>query len=148
MTIKNAVGQRWTFIAGVLMAGSIGGLLGGFNMHWSRQPAFPIYGIGIDLIAVPALIALILYMRRVKIAMSDEFSVAKKRFAAQTGLMIGFLLFALSGVFPIVFKGPYNQFIASMDGANDGFIFGRLFGMLPFVFGLLIGQIAAWRKYR
>jgi uncharacterized protein YjeT (DUF2065 family) len=132
----------------VLVLASAGGLLGGFNMMWIRHPPFPAYGYIIDLIAVPAVVAGLLYVRRIKAATMDEFMVTKKRFAAQSGFVIGFLLFALSGVIPLIFPQAYHQFLAGMDGANEGFIMGRVFGMAPFVVGLLLGQVGAWLKYR
>jgi len=132
----------------VVVLASAGGLLGGFNMMWIRHPPFPVYGYVVDLIAVPAVIAGLLYVRRIKAATMDEFMVTKKRFAAQSGVVIGFLLFAVSGVIPLVFPQAYHQFIAGMDGAGDGFTMGRVFGMAPFVIGLLLGQVGAWLKYR
>ncbi|MBW8882254.1 MAG: hypothetical protein JF615_12775 [Asticcacaulis sp.] len=140
--------SRWPFVVSVLLMAATGGLLGGFNMHWGRQTVFPLYGILIDILAVPVLVYMILYVRRMKAAISDEFSVAKKRFAAQTGFVVGFALFAITGLVPLIFQAPYHAFIASLDGANEAFIMGRVFGMAPFVFGLLIGQIAAWARYR
>ncbi len=140
------MGARFWILAGVLVMA--GGLLGGFNMMWVRHPPFPAYGYVVDLIAVPAVIAGLLYIRRVKAATMDEFMVTKKRFAAQSGFVIGFLLFAVSGLLPLVFPQTYHQFIASLDGADDGFIIGRVSGMAPFVIGLLLGQVGAWLKYR
>jgi|GEM_PF-2178635 len=136
------------FIVGVLVLALMGGLLGGFNMHWSREPSFPLYGAMIDLCAVPVLIMLILYVRKLKTASTDEFGVVKKRYAAQNGFIIGFALFLISGMLPIVFPDLYRQFIASLDGAHEGFLMGRVTGMAPFVLGLLIGQVSAWLKYR
>jgi uncharacterized protein YjeT (DUF2065 family) len=117
-------------------------------MLWVRHPPFPVYGYVVDLVAVPAVVAGLLYLRRIKAATMDEFMITKKRFAAQSGFVLGFLLFAVSGLFPILFPLAYNQFIASLDGANDGFIIGRVSGMAPFVLGLLLGQVGAWLKYR
>lgn len=134
-----------------MMAGALalaGGFLGGFNMLWVRHPPFPVYGYIIDLVAVPAVLAGLLYLRRIKAETMDEFMVTKKRFAAQSGFVIGFVLFAVSGLLPLIFPQAYHQFIASLDGANDGFIMGRVSGMAPFVLGLLLGQVGAWLKYR
>ena len=78
----------------------------------------------------------------------DEFMITKKRFAAQSGFVIGFVLFAATGFLPLLFPQVYHQFIGSLDGANDGFIMGRISGMAPFVIGLLAGQVGAWLKYR
>lgn len=139
---------RGRFYLGVLALALVGGLLGGFNMMWIKHPPFPVYGYVVDLIAVPAVVAGVLYLRRIKATAMDEFMVAKKRFAAQSGFVIGFALFAVSGLVPLVFPQAYNQFLASLDGANDGFIWGRISGMAPFVIGLLLGQVGAWLKYR
>ena len=135
-------------IAGFLVLALLGGLLGGFNMSWSRAPSFPLYGLIIDICAIPVMIMLILYVRKLKVASTDEFSLTKKRYAAQNGFIIGFALFLISGVFPIFFPDLYRQLIASLDGAHEGFLMGRVAGMAPFVLGLLIGQISAWLKYR
>ena len=140
------MGARFWIGIGVLALAA--GMLGGFNMMWVRHPPFPVYGYVIDLIAVPAIIAGLLYARRIKAATMDEFMVTKKRFAAQSGFVIGFVLFAVSGVIPLVFPDAYHQFIASLDGADDGFIMVRISGMAPFVIGLLLGQVGAWLKYR
>ncbi|MGN6208741.1 hypothetical protein [Asticcacaulis sp.] len=141
-------GSKWKFAGGVAVAALIGGLLGGFNLSWSREASFPLYGLIIDICALPVLIMLILYVRKLKAATTDEFSIAKKRYAAQSGFVIGFVLFLITGLFPIFLPDLYRQFIASMDGANDGFLIGRVSGMAPFVLGLLIGQVNAWLKYR
>ncbi len=138
--------SKW--VAGILVLALMGGLLGGFNMSWSREASFPLYGVIIDICAVPVMIMLILYVRKLKAASTDEFSVAKKRYAAQNGFLIGFALFLISGVFPIFCPDLYRQFIASLDGAHEGFLMGRVAGMAPFVLGLLIGQVSAWLKYR
>jgi len=141
-------GSKWKFAGGIFCLALIGGLLGGFNMSWSREASFPLYGLLIDLCAIPVFIALFIYVRRLKAASTDEFSIAKKRYAAQSGFMIGFVLFLLTGLFPIVLPDLYRQFIAGLDGAHEGFLMGRVSGMAPFVIGLLIGQVAAWLKYR
>ncbi len=133
--------SKW--VAGILVLGLMGGLLGGFNMSWSREASFPLYGLIIDICAVPVMIMLILYVRKLKAASTDEFSMAKKRYAAQNGFVIGFALFLISGIFPIFLPDLYRQFIASLDGAHEGFLMGRVAGMAPFVLGLLIGQISA-----
>jgi hypothetical protein len=141
-------GSKWKFAGGVLVLASIGGLLGGFNMSWSREASFPLYGVIIDLCAIPVMIMLILYIRKLKAASTDEFSVTKKRYAAQNGFVIGFALFLITGLFPIFLPDVYRQFIAGLDGAHEGFLVGRVSGMAPFVLGLLIGQVGAWLKYR
>jgi uncharacterized protein YjeT (DUF2065 family) len=141
-------GSKWKFAGGVLVLASIGGLLGGFNMSWSREASFPLYGVIMDLCAIPVMIMLILYIRKLKAASTDEFSVTKKRYAAQNGFVIGFALFLITGLFPIFLPDVYRQFIAGLDGAHEGFLVGRVSGMAPFVLGLLIGQVGAWLKYR
>ncbi len=130
---------------GVMVAG---GLLGGFNYHWAHESTFPVYGYAIDALVVPLVIAAILYIRRLKIAQADEFTVAKKRLAAQNGLIAGFLLYAVMNLMPIVFPHAYDAFVQSLGGAGDAFAIGRLIGMVPFVVGLLYGQTVAWLKYR
>ena len=142
------MGSKWKFAGGVTVTALIGGLLGGFNMSWSREASFPLYGVIIDICALPVLIMLILYVRKLKAATTDEFSIAKKRYAAQSGFIIGFALFLITGLFPIFLPDLYRQFIASLDGAQEGFLMGRVSGMAPFVLGLLIGQVSAWLKYR
>ena len=139
--------SRWPLVFGIMVVALTCGLLGGFNMHWSRETHFPLYGMIIDVCAVPVIIFMFLYVRRLKAASTDEFAQTKTRFAAQTGFMVGFVLYAVSGIIPIVFPDAYRAFIGQMDGANDGFILGRVAGMAPFVIGLLVGQVAAWRRY-
>ncbi len=125
-----------------------GGLLGGFNFHWAHMSHFPVEGIAIDLLAVPVVIGLILYVRRIKHAQADEFSVAKKRMAAQTGLLIGALGFVLISVLEMVFPAAYHAMLSHLDDAEDGYAVGRIVGMAPFAIGVVIGQIVAWSKYR
>ncbi len=139
--------SRWPFIGGIVALGAAGGLLGGINHYWVNHGPFPAYGLIIDLLALPVLLAGILYVRRFGKRSSDEFSVAKKRYATQYGMIIGLILFAITGVWPIVLPGLYHSFIASLDGADDGFIMGRVFGMAPFIIGLLVGQVLAWKRY-
>ncbi|EGF92486.1 putative membrane protein [Asticcacaulis biprosthecium C19] len=139
---------RGTFITGIVFLGAMAGLLGGFNLHWSREPVFPLYGILIDVLAVPALIYVLLYVRRLKVAATDEFAQTKKRLAAQTGIVIGFGLFAVSGIVPMIFPDAYTSFIGTLDGAHEGFLMGRVLGMAPFVLGLIVGQVVVWTKYR
>ena len=136
------------FIAAIALLGLTAGILAGFNRHWGMLPVFPLYGILIDICAVPVLIYMFIFARRMAKASTDEFSVTKKRMGAQVGFVIGFALFAVTGVIPLIFPQAYNAFIATLDGANEGFIMGRVFGMAPFVIGLLIGQVTAWLRYR
>ena len=138
---------KWLFYAIVACAAVIGGALGGFSMHWSRLPAFPLYGLTLDLIGIPVVIGLVLYARRLKKATSDEFSVAKKRYAIQTAFLSGAVLYMLCGVLTVFLPQPYHAFITSLGDPQDAFEVGRLAGFAPFVMGLVIGQIASWMKY-
>lgn len=140
--------NRAPFIAGTGAVIMMGGILGGVNFHWSRQPEFPLYGYIIDICAIPVLIYTILYVKRLKAASTDEFAVTKKRFAAQTGFVFGFAMFAISGIIPLLFPQTYHQFLGTLDGVQEGFIMGRVLGMAPFVVGLLFGHVTAWLKYR
>jgi len=140
--------RNWKFYASFTTAICLAGGLGGINFIWAKLGAIPAYGIAIDFIAFPILIAVVLYVRRVKIATCDEFTVAKKRFAAQTGLIIGFLLFAISGVFPFMFREAYHHFIGGLGSTEDGYQIGRVLGMAPFLVGLIAGQVLAWMKFR
>jgi len=139
---------RGRFYIGVLALALLGGLLGGFNLHWSRQPQFPAYGYVFDAVAATLFVVLFWYMRKLKAATMDEFAVAKKRFAAQSGFMIGLVIFLLSGLWPVFFRDSYQHFIAWTGTADDAFTMGRAFGVAPFVIGLMLGQAGAWLKYR
>jgi len=134
----------------VAMAAAIvgGGLLGGYNFYWGHLPRFPVEGMAIDLLAVPAIIGLILYVRRLRRAQADEFSVTKKRIAAQTGLVVGAAGFVLISVLQMVFPAGYHVMLSHLDGAEDGYDVGRVVGMAPFAIGVIVGQVVAWRKYR
>ena len=134
----------------VAMAGAIfgSGLLGGYNVYWGHLPHFPVGGIAIDLLAVPAIIGLILYVRRVRCAQADEFSVTKKRIAAQTGLVVGAIGFVLISGLQMILPAEYHALLSHLDGAEDGYEVGRVVGMAPFVIGVIIGQIVAWSKFR
>ncbi len=140
--------KKGLFIVGVIAAGLLGGLLGGFNLHWSRMPAFPVYGYVFNAIVIPLLFTLIFFVRKLKAATTDEFAVAKKGRAALTGLTTGMVLFLLTGTWPIFSPGTYHAFIAWTGSADDVFTMGRMFGMAPFLIGLVVGQISAWMKYR
>ena len=139
---------KWLFFVVVACAALIAGALGGFSLHWSRQPAFPLYGMTLDLIGVPVVIGLILYARRLKRASSDEFSVAKKRYAVTTAFLCGAVLYMLCGALTIFLPQPYHAFIASLGDAQGAFEIGRVAGFAPFALGLVIGQVASWLKYR
>ena len=134
----------------VAMAGVVlgSGLLGGCNVYWAHMPHFPVEGMAIDLLAVPAIIALIFYVRRVRRAQADEFSVTKKRIAAQTGLVVGAVGFVLISGLQLVLPAEYHAMLSHLDGAEDGYEIGRVVGLAPFIVGLMVGQVVAWRKYR
>ena len=140
--------SRWPFIGGIVTLGLLGGLFGGSNLMWSRQPQFPIYGYMADIVIVGVFIYVFINVRRMRAASTDEFQVAKKRMAAQTGIILGFVIYAVSNALPLFFPHTSKAFLASMDGPEDAFIIGRVFGMAPFVIGLLIGQVVSWAKYR
>lgn len=143
--MKNQGWVVWLAFAGVVI---MGGVCGALNYEWAHQAKFPPYGMIFDLIALPGTVALALYVRRMRMAAADEFSVTKKRVAAQTAVWLGFVLFLLSNGFHIFFPGLYHDLIRSLDGPEDGFVMGRVFGMAPFAVALLIGQFTAWLKYR
>lgn len=140
--------STWPLIGGIATLGLLGGLFGGLNLMWSRQPQFPIYGYIADLCLIGVFIYLFVNVRRMRAESSDEFHVAKKRLAAQTGIILGFVIYSVSNALPFFFPHTSEAFLASLDGAKEGFIMGRVFGMAPFVIGLLIGQIWSWAKYR
>eukprot|EP01042_Synura_sphagnicola_P033517 gene33517-43041_t len=135
--------KKSTFLAAVGTAALIGGLLGGFNLLWSRAASFPVYGYIFDLLAIPAMVALILYARRLKSETTDEFAQTKKRVAAQSGFMIGLLLFLVTGPWPVFFPHTYHTFMQTLSTPEDGYAIGRVAGFAPFIIGLVIGQIVA-----
>jgi hypothetical protein len=140
--------QKLFFFPVVLALGALAGVVVGFNTFWVRQGDFPAYGWLVDLIAAPLFVALLLYARRLKRLAVDEFAVAKKNYAIQISFRVGLVLFCLTGLFPILFKTEYHAFLNGMDGADDAFTIGRVFGIAPFFIGLLVGQVASWAKYR
>ncbi len=140
--------RGWVMWLAFAAAVTMGGVCGGLNYEWAHQAKFPAYGMVFDLIALPATVALALYVRRVRIKTADEFTVTKKRVAAQTAVWLGFVLFLLSNGFRFFLPGLYHDLIGSLDGAEDGFNTGRVFGMAPFAVALVIGQLTAWLKYR
>ncbi|MGZ3298742.1 MAG: hypothetical protein ACXU8U_06245 [Asticcacaulis sp.] len=140
--------KRWMLYLAIFGAAVAGGLLGGFNYHWSHLPKFPIYGYAADLIVFPLLVGLILYARRLKLTSVDEFSVVKKRIAAATGMAFGMIAFVALNAVPILLPQPYHAFLASLDGTEDAYLMGRVVGMAPFAIGLFIGQIVTWARYR
>ena len=139
---------NWAVIGGIATLGLLGGLFGGLNLMWSRQPHFPIYGYIADFVLIGVFTYLFVNVRRIKAETSDEFAVAKKRLAAQTGIILGFVIYAVSNALPFFFPHTTDAFLAQLDDARDGFVVGRVFGMAPFIIGLLIGQVWSWAKYR
>ncbi len=140
--------SRWPFIGGIATLALMGGLLGGLNLLWSRQPVYPVYGYIVTGCVLAVMIFVVFRIRRWSSENMDEFQVTKKRFAAQTGFIFGFVIYAVTNALPLFFPDASNAFLATMDGAREGFIIGRVFGMAPFLIGLLIGQVAAWLRYR
>jgi hypothetical protein len=139
---------KWVFYAVVALAAGIGGLLGGFSMHWSHQPVFPLYGYTLDLIGLPVVIGLILYARQLRSRTTDEFAITKKRYAVTTAFFAGVILYMLSGMFHFILPQVYHAFVASLGTPEDAYDVGRFMGFAPFVAGMVIGQIVAWLKYR
>ena len=140
--------SRWPLVGGIATLALLGGSLGGLNLVWARQASYPIYGYVTDLCVLAVMIFVIFRMRRWRAENSDEFLVAKKRFAAQTGFIFGFVIYAVSNALPLFFPEASNAFLDQLDGAREGFIIGRVFDMAPFVIGLLIGQVVSWVRYR
>jgi len=140
--------KKWLFWGGIFILALLGGLLGGFNLRWSRMPQFPVYGYVLDAVVVPLFFLLLFYVRKLKSETTDEFDVAKKRYAAQSGLMVGLVIFILSGLWPIFSRSTYEAFIVWAGTPDDIFTMGRVFGIVPIVIGLIIGQVGAWLKYR
>ncbi len=139
--------SRWMFGASVLTLACLGGLLGGTAVYWSRQPEFPLYGYIFDACLAVVLLFSIQQFRRRMAETCDEFAVAKKRLATQVGLMTGFMMFMVMSLLPHLLPHSYHAVLAPMDG-YEGFNLGQTFGMLPFAVGMIVGQIAAWMKYR
>ena len=139
--------SQWMFGLGVVGLACLGGLLGGTAVYWSHQPEFPLYGYIFDACLAAVLVFSLLRLKRWKAEMSDEFTVAKKRIATQVGLMTGFVLFLILSLLPHLFPHSYRGVLASLDG-YEGFNLGQACGMLPFAVGLVVGQIAAWWRYR
>ncbi|MEI9903647.1 MAG: hypothetical protein WDN06_06430 [Asticcacaulis sp.] len=139
--------SRWMFGAGVLTLACLGGLLGGTAVYWSHQPQFPLYGYIFDACVAAVLVFSVLRLKRWKAKISDEFTVAKQRIATQVGLTTGFVLFVILSLLPHLLPHFYRGVLAPFDG-YEGFNLGQTFGMLPFAIGIVVGQVAAWMKYR
>ncbi len=139
--------NKLPFWAGLIAVALFGGFMGAINVTW-RHHGFPSWGVPADLVAVAIIAVAVIYLRRLKAATTDEFAVVKKRYAASTGVMIGIVIFLLSGLWPTLSPDSYTAFLAWSGSPDDVFVMGKVFGFAPFVLGLLIGQIAAWIKYR
>ncbi len=139
--------NKLPFWAGLFAVALFGGFMGAINVTWRRH-GFPTWGVPADVTAVVVIAIAVFFLRRLKAKSTDEFSIAKKRYAATTGVMIGMIIFLLSGLWPILSPGSYAAFLVWCGSPDDVFVMGKVFGFFPFVLGLLIGQVAAWAKYR
>jgi hypothetical protein len=137
----------WPYRLGILALAALGGVMGGTLYYWSSRPPVPPYAYIIEGALFLALIAGIFTLRRLKTS-CDEFAVAKKRLATQFGFQIGFALYAVVNLAPLLAPHLFRDFFSSLDGAREGFIMGQVAGMAPFVLGLLAGQFIAMWKYR
>ena len=122
------------------------------NGYWlSGGHALPIYGWVIDVLLAAVVVAVIvrsvIYVRRNREVLADEFQVTKTRYATHTGFVIGLLVYSLTSLWPMLHPDSYHATLARL-GSEDAYSIGRVAGMLPFVFGMCIGQVAAWLKYR
>lgn len=140
--------STWACRFGIALMAVLGGLVGGTVYYWAQHPPFPVYGYLIEGVLILLIIAGVFVVRRLKGAACDEFAVVKKRLATQIGFQVGFGLYAVVNLAPLLAPQAFRDFFAHLDGAREGFIMGQVAGMAPFVFGLLIGQIAAQWKYR
>ena len=139
---------KWLFFAAVACLALIGGILGGTATYWAHQPVFPLYGYIFDGCLAVVLVFSLLSLKRWMAAASDEFTVAKKRLATQIGLMTGFALFLVLSLLPHLFPHSYRAFLEPLGSPYEGFNLGQTFGMLPFAFGMIVGQVVSWMKYR
>lgn len=137
----------WAYRLGILALAALGGVMGGTLYYWSSRPPVPPYAYVVEGALFLALIAGVFILRRLK-ANCDEFAVAKKRLATQFGFQIGFGLYAVVNLAPLLAPHLFRDFFSGLGSAREGFIMGQVAGMAPFVLGLLIGQIAAQWKYR
>ena len=125
----------------------LGGLLGGLNFMWAHEGAIPAYGYVVDAALLAAIVLSILYVRRVRKAQADEFSVVKKRAAATTAMMFGFVVYGLGMIARGLFAGPYKSLLDQLPAKDDAFTLGLSLGMAPFAVGMLVGLVFVWRKY-
>jgi len=126
---------------------ALSGLLGGLNFLWAHEGAVPAYGYAVDMALLAIVVVLILYVRRERKARADEFSVVKKRTAATTAMMFGFIVYGLGMVARGLFAGPYKALLDQLPGKDDAFTLGLSLGMAPFAIGMLAGLVFVWRKY-
>jgi len=128
-------------------AAILGGLLGGLNFHWAHAGHVPVYGYGVDTALLAVLVMLILFVRRERGVNADEFAIVKKRTAASTGMMFGFIAYGLGTVARGVFAQGYTSLLNALPGKDDAFVLGLTLGMAPFAIGMLVGLVFVWRKY-
>ncbi len=127
----------------------LGLMAGALNAIWlSNGRALPVYGIIVD--ALLAAICVAVIVRGVMVArnqpMADEFQVMKTRHATHLGFVVGLGLYSLASLWPYVHPDSYHA-LMSRIGGDDAFSMGRVAGMLPFVIGMCIGQVATWMKF-
>ena len=125
----------------------LGGLLGGLNLMWTHEGGLPAYGYAVDFALVAVMVVLILYVRRARMARSDEFAVVKKRTAATTAILFGFITYGLGMIARGLFAGAYRGWLDQLADKDDAFTLGLSLGMAPFALGMLVGLIFVWRKY-
>lgn len=125
------------------------GLLNGYWLSGGRD--LPIYGWAMDAVLAAGVVTVIvwavIYVRRNREVLADEFQVTKTRYATHTGFVIGLLIYSLTSLWPMLHPASY-QVLLGRIGSEDAYSIGRVAGMLPFVLGMCIGQVAAWLKYR
>jgi len=126
---------------------ALGGTLGGLNFLWAHRGYIPAYGYVVDTALLALVVVLVLYVRRERKARSDEFSLVKKRTAATTAIMFGFVTYGLGMIARGVLAGPYKHLLDQIPGKDDAFTFGFTLGMAPFALGMLVGLAFVWRKY-
>ena len=126
---------------------AMGGLLGGLNFMWAHIGGIPAYGYVVDAALLALMVVLVLYVRRERMARSDEFAVVKKRTAATTAMMFGFVVYGLIMIARGVFAGPYKALLDQLQDKDDAFTLGMTLGMVPFALGMLFGLVFVWRKY-
>lgn len=140
--------SSWTVRFGIAGLALMGGLLGGTLQHWMRQPTFPIYGYVVDIALLAAIITGVVYLRRWKAMVSDEFSVAKKRLAMQIGLQVAFALYVFVNIVTAFFPAAFQWLLGAMTDKHDAFVAGQAIGLCALLIGLISGFAAAEWKYR